>query len=169
MAKIFMRPRGLGLIALFGAATLLAACANKPGAEATGASLTMGGGGGPPGSSQDFVVNVGDRVFFETDSSDLSAVARQTLDRQAQWLNKYSRTTFLIEGHADERGTREYNIALGARRAAAVHDYLTQSGVAPSRIRTISYGKERPVAVCNDISCWSQNRRAVTVINTAGM
>ena len=82
-------------------------------------------GAAPPGSSQDFVVNVGDRVFFETDSTDLTAIARNTLDRQAQWLNRYSRTSFLIEGHADERGTREYNIALGARRAAVVQEYLT--------------------------------------------
>src|SRR3990172_1682612 len=118
MAKIFMKPRGLGLVAVIGAALLLAACANKPSVNTAGvgAGVTMGGTGGPPGSSQDFVVNVGDRVFFETDSSDLTVIARGTLDRQAQWLNKYARTSFLIEGHADERGTREYNIALGARR-----------------------------------------------------
>ncbi len=118
-----------------------------------------------PGTTQDFVVNVGDRVFFETDSTDLTAQSRTTLDRQAQWLQQYSRYTFTIEGHADERGTREYNIALGARRAAVVRDYLVSRGVATNRMRTISYGKERPVAVCDDISCWSQNRRAVTVIN----
>jgi len=94
-------------------------------------------------------------------------IARGTLDRQAQWLNRYSSTSFIIEGHADERGTREYNIALGARRAAAVHDYLVAQGVSAGRIRTISYGKERPVAVCNDISCWSQNRRAVTVLGVS--
>ena len=83
-----------------------------------------------------------------------------TLDKQAQWLGRYNRYAFTVEGHADERGTREYNIALGARRAQTVRDYLISRGVEPNRMRTISYGKERPVAVCNDISCWSQNRRA---------
>ncbi len=122
-------------------------------------------GAAAPGSQQDFIVNVGDRVFFDTDSSDLSPQARATLDKQAQWLNQYGRYSFIIEGHADERGTREYNIALGARRAQTVREYLVSRGVAAQRMRTISYGKERPVAVCNDISCWSQNRRAVTVLN----
>jgi len=122
-------------------------------------------GAATPGSQQDFVVNVGDRVFFETDSSELSEQARATLDKQAQWLNNYNRYAFTIEGHADERGTREYNIALGARRAQTVREYLVSRGVQAQRMRTISYGKERPVAVCNDISCWSQNRRAVTVLN----
>lgn len=118
-----------------------------------------------PGSQQDFVVNVGDRVFFDTDSSELSDQARATLDKQAQWLSNYNRYVFTIEGHADERGTREYNIALGARRAETVREYLVSRGVSGQRMRTISYGKERPVAVCNDISCWSQNRRAVTVLD----
>jgi peptidoglycan-associated lipoprotein len=90
--------------------------------------------------------------------------SRSTLDKQAQWLQQYASYTFTIEGHADERGTREYNIALGARRAQAVRDYLAAQGIQPNRIRTVSFGKERPVAVCNDISCWSQNRRAVTVL-----
>jgi peptidoglycan-associated lipoprotein len=118
-----------------------------------------------PGSQQDFVVNVGDRVFLETDSSELTEQARATLDKQAQWLNNYNRYAFTIEGHADERGTREYNIALGARRAQTVREYLVSRGIAAARMRTISYGKERPVAVCDDISCWSQNRRAVTVLD----
>ena len=118
-----------------------------------------------PGSQQDFVVNVGDRVFFDTDSSELSDQARSTLDKQAQWLGNYNRYAFTIEGHADERGTREYNIALGARRAETVREYLVSRGVSGQRMRTISYGKERPVVVCNDISCWSQNRRAVTVLD----
>jgi peptidoglycan-associated lipoprotein len=117
-----------------------------------------------PGSQQDFVVNVGDRVFFESDSSELTEQSRGTLEKQAQWLRQYSNYAFTVEGHADERGTREYNIALGARRAQAVRDYLAARGIQPSRMRTVSYGKERPVAVCNDISCWSQNRRAVTVL-----
>jgi peptidoglycan-associated lipoprotein len=118
-----------------------------------------------PGSQQDFVVNVGDRVFFDTDSSDLSPQARATLDKQAEWLGHYSNYAFTVEGHADERGTREYNIALGARRAQTVRDYMISRGIAAQRMRTISYGKERPVAVCDDISCWSQNRRAVTVLD----
>jgi peptidoglycan-associated lipoprotein len=104
-------------------------------------------------------------VFFDTDSSDLSVQARATLDKQAEWLSHYDRYAFTIEGHADERGTREYNIALGARRAQTVRDYLISRGVSAQRMRTISYGKERPVAVCDDISCWSQNRRAVTVLD----
>ena len=125
------------------------------------------GGAGVPGSQQDFVVNVGDRIFFESDQTGLTSQARATLDNQAQWLNRYSQYSFTIEGHADERGTREYNIALGARRAQSVREYLSSRGVNPQRMRTISYGKERPVAVCNDISCWSQYRRAVTVLNAS--
>ena len=117
-----------------------------------------------PGTTQDFTVNVGDRVFFTTDSSTLTPEARAILDKQSVWLNKYGTYSITIEGHADERGTREYNLALGARRAAATKDYLATRGVARSRMQTISFGKERPVAVCNDISCWSQNRRAVTVL-----
>jgi peptidoglycan-associated lipoprotein len=113
------------------------------------------------------VVNVGDRVFFESDQTDLSPQAVATLEKQAQWLQTYNRYSFTIEGHADERGTREYNIALGARRAQSVKAYLASRGIDQSRMRTISYGKERPVAVCNDISCWSQNRRAVTVLNAS--
>jgi peptidoglycan-associated lipoprotein len=106
-------------------------------------------------------------VFFETDSTELTPQAMATLDKQAQWLRNYGQYNFTVEGHADERGTREYNIALGARRAQTVHDYLASRGVQPQRMRTISYGKERPVAVCDDISCWSQNRRSVTVLNAS--
>jgi peptidoglycan-associated lipoprotein len=142
------------------AALAIAGCAKEQ-AEQTG----LVGGAATPGSQQDFVVNVGDRVFFETDSSELTEQARATLDKQSQWLNLYNRYAFTIEGHADERGTREYNIALGARRAQTVREYLVSRGVSGQRMHTISYGKERPVAVCNDISCWSQNRRAVTVLN----
>ena len=138
----------------------LAACASNPNQGTVGAA-----GAAAPGSQQDFVVNVGDRVFFESDSSELTAQSRATLDKQTQWLQTYNRYAFTIEGHADERGTREYNIALGARRAQAVRDYLASRGIDANRMRTISYGKERPVAVCDDISCWSQNRRAVTVLN----
>src|SRR5215475_7986683 len=145
------------------AALTAAACANKANELAAGGV----GGAAVPGSQQDFVVNVGDRVFFESDSTDLTSQARGTLDRQAQWLQTYNRYSFTIEGHADERGTREYNFGLGAKRADAVRGYLVSRGIDPARMRTISYGKERPVAVCNDISCWSQNRRAVTVLNAS--
>jgi peptidoglycan-associated lipoprotein len=153
--------RGAKFAAAIAAALSIAACANKS------ADLASAGMSASPGSQQDFVVNVGDRVFFETDSSDLTPQARATLDKQAQWLSQYNRYTFTIEGHADERGTREYNIALGARRAQTVREYLVSRGIDGQRMRTISYGKERPVAVCNDISCWSQNRRAVTVLNAS--
>jgi peptidoglycan-associated lipoprotein len=156
--------RSARIVAVLAAALAISACANKP---EDGAQANLGGAGmAGPGSQQDFVVNVGDRVFFETDSTDLTPQARATLDKQAQWLSNYQQySQFTIEGHADERGTREYNIALGARRAQAVRDYLVSRGISASRMHTISYGKERPVAVCNDISCWSQNRRAVTVLN----
>jgi len=158
--------RGARLALVVAAGLSLAACASNPNQDQAGMG-GAGGAGGPPGSQQEFVVAVGDRVFFETDQTDLTPQARATLDKQAQWLQRYNRYTFTIEGHADERGTREYNIALGARRAQAVRDYLIARGIDPSRMRTISYGKERPVAVCNDISCWSQNRRAVTVLNAS--
>ena len=153
--------RAARIVAVLGAALAISACANKPGDDAQANAAGMA----TPGSQQDFVVNVGDRVFFETDQTELTSLGRATLDKQAQWLTNYGQYSFTIEGHADERGTREYNIALGARRAQSTRDYLISRGIAASRIKTISYGKERPVAVCNDISCWSQNRRAVTVLN----
>ena len=151
--------RAAKFAALLIGALAIAACAKQTPDPAAMA------GAAAPGSQQDFIVNVGDRVFFDTDLSELSQQARATLDKQAQWLNQYGRYAFIIEGHADERGTREYNIALGARRAQTVREYLVSRGVSAQRMRTISYGKERPVAVCDDISCWSQNRRAVTVLN----
>ena len=153
------------LAALLLLALALGACAKSPAAQDPGALANASAA--TPGSQQDFVVNVGDRVFFENDQSDLTPQAMATLDRQVQWLQQYNRYAFTIEGHADERGTREYNIALGARRAQSVRAYMTSHGIDASRLRTISYGKERPVAVCNDISCWSQNRRAVTVLNAS--
>ena len=155
--------RGVRLAAVLAAALAISACANKPeeNAQANAAGMAT------PGSQQDFVVNVGDRVFFETDSTELTPQSRATLDKQAQWLTNYANYNFTIEGHADERGTREYNIALGARRAQTARDYLVSRGIQANRMRTISYGKERPVAVCNDISCWSQNRRAITVLNAS--
>lgn len=156
--------RGARFAAVLAGALAISACAKNT-ADDVQANAA---GQATPGSQQDFVVNVGDRVFFETDSSELTPQSRATLDKQAQWLTNYSQyTQFTIEGHADERGTREYNIALGARRAQAVRDYLMSRGIQANRMRTISYGKERPVAVCNDISCWSQNRRAVTVLGVS--
>ncbi|MER2535250.1 MAG: peptidoglycan-associated lipoprotein Pal [Rhizobiaceae bacterium] len=155
------------VVALF-LSLAVAGCASKK-TPNNAADLGLGGGAAAtPGSSQDFTVNVGDRIFFDTDSSVVRADAQATLTRQAQWLNKYRQYAIVVEGHADERGTREYNIALGARRAAATRDYLVSKGVAGNRLKTISYGKERPVAVCDDISCWSQNRRAVTTLGGAG-
>jgi peptidoglycan-associated lipoprotein len=149
-------------------ALALGACAKNPtelsAVDGRGGAGVGAAGAATPGSQQDFVVNVGDRVFFDSDSSELTTIAQATLDKQASWLNRYPNYAFTVEGHADERGTREYNFALGARRAETTKNYLVSRGVAVSRIKTISYGKERPVAVCDDISCWSQNRRAVTVL-----
>jgi len=162
------RRRAFAVAAAVAVGLMLSACARGPDGEPGGLGIGVGFGGSAAGTVQEFVAGIGDRVFFDTDSPELSAQARQTLDSQARWLNQYVRFRITVEGHADERGTREYNIALGARRAAAVRDYLAALGVAANRIRTISYGKERPVALCNDISCWSQNRRAVTVIDNAG-
>ena len=157
-------------IALF-AALAVAGCRSKA-VPNNAADLGLAGGGAlgsaSPGSPQEFTVSVGDRIFFDTDSSVIRADAQSILIRQAQWLARYPSYSVTVEGHSDERGTREYNIALGARRAAAARDFLSSQGVPANRIRTISYGKERPVAVCDDISCWSQNRRAVTVLSGAG-
>jgi len=164
------------MVPVFGAARIASAlfvclavvavggCANN---QADPSSQLGPDGRGPvvPGTQRDFSVNVGDLVYFSSDSSDLTPEAQSILQKQSQWLRQYPQFTITVEGHADERGTREYNIALGARRATTVRNFLAQNGVAANRIRTISYGKERPVAVCNDISCWSQNRRAQTVLN----
>ncbi len=174
MGMVLPRAGILRIAATVFVACALAACANNaprpdgrlqggPGMGAYGKDPTA-----TPGSPRDFSVNVGDIVYFTTDSTDLSPEAQQTLTSQARWLQQYAQYTITIEGHADERGTREYNIALGARRAQAVRDFLARNGINPARIRTVSYGKERPVAVCNDISCWSQNRRAQTVLNARG-
>jgi peptidoglycan-associated lipoprotein len=146
-------------VAMIAAALAAGGCANQQEA------LQAGLGAATPGSPQEFQVSVGDRVFFETDSSALTAQSQATLGRQVQWLMQYSQYTFTVEGHADERGTREYNLALGARRASAVRDFFIAKGIPAARMRTVSFGKERPVAVCDDISCWSQNRRAVTALD----
>jgi peptidoglycan-associated lipoprotein len=119
-----------------------------------------------PGSQEDLEVSVGDRVFFAYDSAVLSTIASQTLDRQAAWLNQYPAIFLTIEGHSDERGTREYNLALGDRRANAVKNYLIALGVEPSRILTISYGEERPAGVGNDETAWAKDRRAVSLVST---
>ncbi len=165
--KSFLLSRRSGIAVGLCAILTLAACAQAPNADTGGLSLGVNAQVSA-GSTQDFIVSVGDRVFFETDSAILTTTARSTLDRQAQWLNQYAKFSITMEGHADERGTREYNIALGARRATAAKDYLISRGVGGNRVRTLSFGKERPVAVCNDISCWSQNRRSVTVLAGTG-
>jgi peptidoglycan-associated lipoprotein len=153
--------RAFPIVAILAMGLALGACAHNTAEDLSGAAYGAGAG---PGSLQEFTSSVGDRVFFETDSTELTSAGQATLDKQAAWLNQYPRYTFTLEGHADERGTREYNFALGARRAESAKTYLIAKGVAPARMKTISFGKERPVAVCNDISCWSQNRRAVTVL-----
>jgi len=152
-----------GIMLAAGAALFLAACSDdapEPGAPTDVSSASSI----DPSSLQYFQQTVGDRVFFETDSNRLTGVGQQTLQRQAQWLNQNQGVNAVIEGHADERGTREYNLALGARRAEAARSFLIAQGVAAARLRTISYGKERPESLCSAENCWSQNRRAVTVI-----
>ena len=160
--------RMLRIAAALVLAVSIAGCADKEKENLEAGLGPNGGRGGPPatpGSARDFAQNVGDIVYFSSDSSDLTPEAQQTLTKQAQWLKQYAQYTITIEGHADERGTREYNIALGARRAVVVRDFLARNGISGQRVRHVSFGKERPVAVCNDISCWSQNRRAQTVLN----
>ncbi|MBZ9659089.1 peptidoglycan-associated lipoprotein Pal [Mesorhizobium sp. ESP-6-4] len=167
MGRIAALTRNPAMIALV-MALAITGCASKKTPNSAADLGLNGAGAATPGSAQDFTVNIGDRIFFDTDSSSIRADAQTTLARQAQWLNQYRQYAIVIEGHADERGTREYNLALGARRAAATRDFLVSKGVSAGRLKTISYGKERPVAVCDDISCWSQNRRAVTTLSGAG-
>lgn len=149
--------------ALAAVALLAAGCANtsNSGASGAGAATTSAV---VPGSQEDLVQNVGDRVFFAFDKSNLSAEARATLDRQAAWLAKYPQVQVQIAGNTDERGTEEYNLALGQRRANAARDYLVAKGVAASRITTISYGKSRPVALGSNEQAWAQNRNAITSV-----
>ncbi|MDB0032050.1 peptidoglycan-associated lipoprotein Pal [Alphaproteobacteria bacterium] len=116
------------------------------------------------GTQEDLIVNVGDRVFFEFDSSELTVDAQSTLDAQVAWLMQYSDTNITIEGHADERGTREYNLALGDKRAFAVYSYLAQAGIDTNRMEYISWGKERPEVIGSDETAYSQNRRSVTIV-----
>lgn len=134
--------------------------------HSTTTSVTGDGMGAGPlaGTQQDFAVNVGDRVFFGYDQYDLNGEARATVERQAQWLRQYANVSIVVEGHADERGTREYNLALAERRATSVRNYLIANGVEAGRVQVISYGKERPAVMGSDESAWSQNRRGVVVI-----
>ena len=133
--------------------------------ELTSADYTSDVAGIVPGSLEDLIVNVGNTVFFAFDSSELDADAQQLLQEQAAWLKQYNKTSIVIEGHCDERGTREYNLALGEKRAQAVKNYLNGLGVGISSLSTISYGKERPTAVGSNEGAWSQNRRSVTAVN----
>ncbi len=151
------------LIGVFAALALLSACASKPPA-ATTATAPAVAPGPAPGSEQDLVQNVGDRVFFAFDQSLLSSEAQATLDRQSAWLAKYPQVKVLIAGNCDDRGTEEYNLALGGRRANAARDYLVAKGVDGSRIQTISYGKDRPVALGDNEQAWAQNRNAITSV-----
>ena len=146
------------------AAVAVSGCADE---EATPTATTgpVAGPSGPaPNSIEYFNQIVGDRVFFATDQHRLDAQAQSTLQRQAQWLQANPNSSITIEGHADERGTRQYNLALGARRANSVRSYLASQGVAANRMRAVTFGKERPVALCSNDSCWSQNRRSVSVV-----
>jgi len=157
------------ILCLMAALVMVSAC------DTTGSDDGMGGADGAmaggkmgvarPGTQEDLVVNVGDRVFFGFDKSDLSAEARATLDRQAAWLKKYPSANAIMEGHCDERGTREYNLALGERRASAAKNYLVAAGIEADRIKTVSYGKERPAVLGSNEAAWAQNRRAVTVVS----
>ncbi|ALG89714.1 MAG: peptidoglycan-associated lipoprotein Pal [Pseudomonadota bacterium] len=155
------------------AALTLAACSDPARFDTAGAGAGTTGAAGFAGSVNDpssvayFEQTIGDRVHFAVDQSSLSDSALVTLAGQAEWLLTNTEYSVIVEGHADEQGTREYNLALGARRANAVQEYLVSRGVSPARVRTVSYGKERPIEICSDESCYAQNRRAVTVV-TAG-
>lgn len=146
------------------AVALLAACAHQEKAASTGTGAAATAAGPAPGSEEDLVANVGDRVFFAFDRSNLKPEARATLDRQAAWLAKYPKVDVQVAGNCDERGTEEYNLALGQRRANAAADYLKAKGVSGARITTISYGKDRPVAMGSNEQAWAQNRNAITSV-----
>ena len=149
----------INVLSAMAALFLIAACSNNDTQTASAATTTV-----TPGSVGDFRQNVGDRVFFDTDSSSVREDGRQTLNRQAEWLKKYSNYQITVEGHCDERGTREYNLALGERRANAARQYLIAQGIPANRIKTVSYGKERPDPVGSDEAAWARNRRAVTAL-----
>ena len=139
---------------------LIAACSNSNDQQTASAATTSVA----PGTVGDFRQNVGDRVFFDTDASTVREDGRQTLNRQAEWLKKYTNYQITVEGHCDERGTREYNLALGERRANAARKYLVAQGIPAARIKTISFGKERPDPVGSDEAAWARNRRAVSAL-----
>ena len=173
----------LKFLSIFAAVALLGACAQTPDESATSAGdgaskdtmskdsmKKMKKKRGPavtPGTGADFIASVGDRIFFDYDRNSLKPISKRTLERQAVWLKKYSSVKITVEGHADERGTREYNLALGERRANSAKDYLVALGISASRVRVISYGEERPEAVGSNKGAWSQNRRAVTALSGA--
>jgi peptidoglycan-associated lipoprotein len=175
-AAILSRPVGgidmhAKIIGVLVAFLLLAACSSPPPPPPPGPPGPPGGAGGigsqniVPGSQQDLEASAGDRVFFAFDRSDVTPESQQILARQADWLRRYPNVTVTIEGHCDERGTREYNLALGERRAQAVKNVLVASGIPASRISTISYGKERPIVVGSNEEAWAQNRVAITTVN----
>jgi len=147
------------LLGAFAALALLTACSSTDDSAQTGAGGTI-----RPGTQEDLVANVGDRVFFDFDRSSIRADQRPVLQRQAEWMQRNAAVRVQVEGHADERGTREYNLALGQRRAIAARDVMVAAGVAGARITTISYGKDRPAALGSNEEAWAQNRRAVTVV-----
>jgi peptidoglycan-associated lipoprotein len=160
------------IISLLGTLLLLVACSSPPPeAPPAGPPGGPGGAGGigsrniVPGSQQDLEASAGDRIFFAFDRSDISPEGREILTRQADWLRRYPNVTVTIEGHCDERGTREYNLALGERRAQAAKNVLVAAGIPAARISTTSYGKERPAVVGSTEEAYAQNRRAVTVVN----
>ncbi|MGO8915167.1 MAG: peptidoglycan-associated lipoprotein Pal [Stellaceae bacterium] len=161
-----MNLRSLTLLA---AVLLVAGCAEdttkKADTTGTGGAAPQATSTVQPGSEQDLVQNVGDRVFFDFDKSDIKPEGRAVLQRQADWLKKYPNVTVTVEGHCDDRGTREYNLALGERRATAVKKMLVALGIPANRVSTISYGKERPAVVGDNEAAWAQNRRGVTVVN----
>jgi len=153
-----------------GAVLIMAACTNAnrfdgSGSGATGSGSVVPGSANDPSSPAYFNQTIGDRVLFAVDQSNLSPEAQQTLNGQADWLTRNADYAAIIEGHADEQGTREYNLALGARRANAVREYLISRGVAGTRLKTVSYGKERPIEICSEEACYAKNRRAVTVLS----
>jgi peptidoglycan-associated lipoprotein len=154
----------LKMLGAFAAVALLAACATPPVTATSGAGTSVAATGPAPGSEEDLVKNVGNRVFFDFNKSALKPDARATLDRQADWLKKYMQDNVQIAGNCDDRGTEEYNIALGWRRANAARDYLVAKGVAASRITTISYGKDRPIALGDNEKAWAMNRNATTSV-----
>ena len=161
------------IIGILGVLLFLAACSSTPEPAPAAGPGGPGGAGGPgtgsrnivPGSQQDLEVSAGDRIFFAFDRSDITPEAQEILARQADWLRRYPNVTVTIEGHCDERGTREYNLALGERRAQAAKNVLVANGIPASRISTISYGKERPAVLGSTEEAYAQNRRAVTVVN----